>query len=146
MCRRGLSGFDGAAALEARGVVPEMADGRNVLCIVTGQDSGGDLSRLSAALEALEDKAPGISLPPAPELPGALRRLSPAQALFAPRERLPLVSCAGRTAGENIVVYPPGVPLVAAGETIEEKHLAYLREMRYNMNRPVEVLLKEVSL
>ena len=71
--------------------------------------------------------------PPPPEAPEAA--LTPRQALFAPRVRLPLADCAGRIAACQIAPYPPGVPVIAPGERIEKKHLAYLREIGYNRDR-----------
>lgn len=141
--RAGLSGHEAGEKLEEMGVYVEMADGQSVLCIVTGQDRDGDLARLHRALRALEEQAPGAPLPlPAPA-PEAKRALSPAEGLWKGRESLPLSACAGRVAGAPVVIYPPGVPLIAAGEIIEEKHLAYLRGMRYNMNGSIEVLIIE---
>ena len=37
-----------------------------------------------------------------------------------------------RIAACQIAPYPPGVPVIAPGELIEKKHLAYLREIGYN--------------
>ena len=52
--------------------------------------------------------------------------------MFAPRETAPLADCAGRIAAAPIAPYPPGVPVIAPGERLEKKHLAYLREIGYN--------------
>lgn len=137
----GLSGFAGAARLEKDfQIVPEMADLQNILCIVTGQDSDGDLDRLEKALEALEAAAPGKALPLPEAPPPAQAACSPAQALFAEKSPLSLRQCAGRISGEGLILYPPGQPLVAPGEIIQQKHLAYLERMRYNMDRTIEVL------
>ena len=76
-------------------------------------------------------------IPPPPEPPPAA--LSPRQALFAPREAVPLADSAGRIAACQIAPYPPGVPVVAPGEVIQKKYLAYLREIGYN-NESVTVI------
>ena len=60
------------------------------------------------------------------------------QALFAPVERLPLQDCLGRVAAGQLAPYPPGVPVVAPGERIGKKELAYFRQIGYN-NREVTV-------
>ncbi|MDE6261069.1 MAG: amino acid decarboxylase, partial [Oscillospiraceae bacterium] len=70
--------------------------------------------------------------PPPPEPPKAA--LTPRQALFAPRKTIPLAEAAGRIAACQIAPYPPGVPVIAPGERIEKKHLAYLREIGYNIS------------
>lgn len=64
----------------------------------------------------------------------------PREALFARTERLPLEGCAGRVSAVQLAPYPPGVPVVAPGERITEKELAYLREIGYN-NHEVSVIL-----
>ena len=71
---------------------------------------------------------------------GPERVLSPREALFARTERLSLEDCAGRVSAVQLAPYPPGVPVVAPGERITEKELAYLREIGYN-NHEVSVIL-----
>jgi len=124
-------GFALAEALRARGVYPEMADRGHVVCILTCADGEGELARLDRALgevKALTGLA--APCPPPPEPPEAV--LTPRQALFAPRETAPLADSAGRTATCQIAPYPPGVPVIAPGERIQKKHLAYLTEIGYN--------------
>ena len=41
----------------------------------------------------------------------------------------------GRISAGQIAPYPPGVPVVAPGEEIGKKHLAYLSEIGYNMEK-----------
>ena len=136
-----LNAVDGPAlarALEARGLWPEMEDGGHVVLILTGMDSEEDLDRLERALEEVPEllgRCPPIPAPPMPE-----RVLSPREALFARTERLSLEDCAGRVSAVQLAPYPPGVPVVAPGERITEKELAYLREIGYN-NHEVSVIL-----
>ena len=136
-----LNAVDGPAlarALEARGLWPEMEDGGHVVLILTGMDSEEDLDRLERALEEVPEllgRCPPIPAPPMPE-----RVLSPREALFARTERLSLEDCAGRVSAVQLAPYPPGVPVVAPGERITEKELAYVREIGYN-NHEVSVIL-----
>ena len=119
-----------ARALERRGIFPEMEDGGHVVLICTCQDSGEAFRALEQALEELRPQMGNYPPLPAPPLPTAA--LTPRQALFAPQERIPLSVGAGRVSAAQIAPYPPGVPVVAPGERIEKKHLAYLREIGYN--------------
>ena len=73
--------------------------------------------------------------PPAPE-----QALSPRQALFSPRETLPLAQCAGRVSAQQIAPYPPGVPVVAPGERIEKKTVAYFQQIGYNIAEGVQTV------
>ena len=90
-------------------------------------------------LEELRDMmgdCPPISAPPLPE-----QVLSPRQALFAPSRVRPLEDCEGEVAACQIAPYPPGVPVVAPGERISKKELAYLKKIGYNMLSEVRTLM-----
>ena len=130
-------GFALAEALRRRGVYPEMADTGHVACICTCADGAADFDRLERALAETSLTGPCAQIPPPPEPPPAA--LSPRQALVAPREAVPLADSAGRIAACQIAPYPPGVPVVAPGEVIQKKYLAYLREIGYN-NESVTVI------
>ena len=122
-------GFALAEGLRQKGIYPEMADSGHVVFIFTCADSEDDVKRLSAALDELG--VDGSShCPPPPELPE--QAVSPRQALFAPREEIPLAQSEGRIAACQIAPYPPGVPVIAPGERIQKKHLVYLQKIVYN--------------
>ena len=107
-----------------------MADRGHVVCILTCADGKAEVSRLERALPETALTGSSAPLPPPPETPKAAR--TPRQALFAPREAVPLSGSAGRISACQIAPYPPGVPVIAPGELIEKKHLAYLMEIGYN--------------
>lgn len=140
---RTADGFGVKKALERRGVYPEMADSGHVVFILTCADGGGQLSRLEEALDGLDLSAGGeiplsFGPPPKPEVV-----LSPRQAYFSPSETLPLSTALGRVSAGQIAPYPPGIPVVAPGELISKKHLAYLTGIGYNMGEAVQVVAKE---
>lgn len=66
--------------------------------------------------------------------------LSPAQALTAPRLLRPLSQCEGLVCLQQVAPYPPGVPVIAQGERVTKKGLAYLREVGYNIQEEVYML------
>ena len=123
-------GFALADALRERGVYPEMADRGHVVCILTCADGQAELGRLERALAGTGLTGPASPFPPPPGIPDPA--LTPRQALFAPRETVPLADSAGRVSACQIAPYPPGVPVIAPGERIEKKYLAYLNEIGYN--------------
>ncbi|MCC8120705.1 MAG: aminotransferase class I/II-fold pyridoxal phosphate-dependent enzyme [Oscillospiraceae bacterium] len=116
-------------ALQAQNIWPEMADWGHVVFILTAMDTAGELDRLEQALTELAPQK-GAQEEIAPPLPEVV--MYPRQALFAPRRSVPLAQSPGQIAAEHIGPYPPGVPVIAPGERIEKKHLAYLRAIRYN--------------
>ncbi len=141
-CRFVLKVKDGPAfakQLEERGVYPEMEDGGHVVFICTAQDSDEDFYRLERVLEELRDQmgdCPPVPAPPVPE-----RMISLRSALFAPSRVRPLEDCEGEISACQIAPYPPGVPVVAPGERISKKELAYLREIGYNMLSEVRTVI-----
>ncbi len=126
-------GYEAERLLQKEGIWPEMADRGHVVFIVTGADSMEDLDRLEQALEKLEllEDTQMYPMPTAPEIV-----LRPRQALFAPAKTVPLEDSEGKISACQIAPYPPGIPIVAPGEIITKKHLAYLHEIGYN-NRDV---------
>lgn len=128
-----LSSPDGFAlgeALRRRDIYTELSDRGHVVSILTCATGAAEVGRLERALAETGLTGPCASCPPPPEPPQAV--LTPRQALFAPRVRALLADSLGRIAACQIAPYPPGVPVIAPGETIEKKHLAYLREIGYN--------------
>ena len=129
-----------ARMLEERGIVPEMEDGGHVVFITTPQDLEENFDRLEGALKELGSwmgPCSPIPAPPLPEQAVSLRR-----ALFAPTEELSLSQCGGRISAVSLAPYPPGVPVVAPGERITEKELAYFLKIGHNSSA-VPVLLEE---
>lgn len=126
-----------AQALEGENIWPEMADSGHVVLILTAQDSEDDLHRLEEALQRHRNLLGTPPILPPPPMPKPVRSLR--EALFAPVERLPLENCLGRVTAGQLAPSPPGVPVVAPGEVIGEKELAYLREIGYN-NSDVPVM------
>ena len=126
-------------ALQKYGYFPEMEDGGHVVLICTCQDEDFSFRALTRALEELREMmgdCPPIPPPPLPQ-----RVCSPRSALFAPSRLRPLEDCEGEVSACQIAPYPPGVPIVAPGERISKKELAYLDKIGYNMLSEIRVLL-----
>lgn len=139
-------GFGVQQELETLGIYPEMADFGHVVFILTCADGDRDVERLERALDKILPPSPspagdtspfigGKKLPPQPEI-----ILSPRVARFSPCETVPLNAAVGRISACQIAPYPPGVPVVAPGEIIRKKHLAYLGEIGYNMEQDIQVI------
>ncbi|MDR1962128.1 MAG: amino acid decarboxylase [Gracilibacteraceae bacterium] len=120
------------------GVEPELWDGENILFLLGVGSTAADVRRLRRALENLVlqvkhgnlprgdegDRSFPAGAPPLPPL-----RLTPREAWFAPKRSVPLAAAAGLIAGETVSVYPPGIPLVMAGEEITPEILTLWRAM-----------------
>ncbi len=124
--RAGLSGFRLQDLLYDRyRVSTELADMFNVTAVMTWGNNRADADRLIRAAEELakdaeevKEKIPqtGISFLPLP--PVCIR---PRQAFFSEKETVFWEEACGRIAGESIILYPPGIPLVNPGERITKE-------------------------
>lgn len=141
--RGGLTGSQADSLLRAQNIFLEMADERYIVAILTCCDGPGEFSRLYEALQALPaGKAPadaGLPALPAPQLRCSVRR-----GLFGPKKHRPLRDAAGEICGEIVAPYPPGIPVLAPGEEITEKHIAYLQKKSYNIDESIAVLPQSV--
>ena len=132
------NGSSFAHELERRGIFPEMEDGGHVVFICTPHDNGPAFDLLEKTLEELQDQLGAC--PPIPAPPVSEQRLSPRQALFSQNTARRLKDCIGQIAACQIAPYPPGVPVVAPGEVISKKALAYLEKIGYNINLEVRIV------
>ena len=134
----GLSGHQADLLLQKQNVYVEMSDERYLVCILTCCDREQDLDRLFSALCSLPQRPASHCLdflpPPLPSRPMSIRG-----ALFGPKEFLPLSQAAGRISAQILAPYPPGIPVVAPGEEITEKHIAYLQKKSYNIEECIGV-------
>lgn len=126
-----------AAALEEQNVYVEMSDRCHVVCIFTASDSDEDFARFRQALDRLGLFGKGAAPAdlPAPPLPETV--LSPRQARFAAQKSRRLTDAEGAIAAQPIAPYPPGVPVVAPGERITKKTIAYLERLCYDNNSAI---------
>lgn len=143
-----MDGFTLKEALERRGCFPEMADPDYVLLVFSLSSTPEDAVRLG---EALEDIARSCRAPErqAEEIASATAFRGQEQAYWEesishpvafdlsalPGEEedeiayIPIAGCAGYTAAEMIVPYPPGIPVLHRGERISASMAAYLERL-----------------
>ena len=101
-----------------------------MLFLVTPGTTDTDVYAVFEALRSiLEEASNGRCLaiwdpPPMPQ-----RALLPRAAKFAPKSRVPIGTAAGKVAGETIATYPPGVPIIMAGEVFSHDVVEYLQAM-----------------
>lgn len=131
-----------AEELRNRGIYPEMSDSGHVVFIFTCADGPEEGDRLARAWEALGGGGPveWAPVPPPPSPPEMV--MSPRQALFAPREEVAVEDSLGRVCAGQVAPYPPGIPVIAPGERVEKKYLAYLKQIGYN-NRTIQAVLRK---
>ena len=126
----GMSGYRFLGELSGLGVIPEMAEGRTVTIILTAFDTAADIDALVNACEKISngkelvcDKTT-VSMVDIPKMV-----LSPRETLGRIREVVPLEKSVGRIAGEQIVPYPPGIPLICQGELISGEIISRIKRI-----------------
>ena len=115
----------------------ELSDARNLLFIISYADTEQETSRLLAALQALAASAAHSGAEATVSTRGAsgpiLCRepvLTPREAFFADKERIAFDQAPGRIAAEQVMFYPPGIPLLVPGDLIDSEMLSYIREQQ----------------
>ena len=130
----GISGLEAEHYLRFEQKVQcELSDAWNLLFIISYADGEKQVARLLEALRALCGYAGKLGNEPLREgLPPKANlwqetELTPREAFFAVKEQVPLAEAAGRISAEQVMFYPPGVPLLVPGERISRELLAYLK-------------------
>lgn len=115
------------------GIDVEFADLRQIICSITIGDTPETIAKLVDALRQIAQNrrmagSDELEVPPPAELPQIA--ISPREAYFAPSRPVPLAEAIGEICAENIIPYPPGIPLVVPGEVITQDVLEYMNYLR----------------
>lgn len=109
----------------------EMSDLYNILAIVTIGDRKEDLSMLVEAFKdiALRSEVKELKnntiIPHNPEM-----IVTPRDAFYSPKKTVKLSEAAGEIAGEMIMAYPPGIPVICLGERITKDIIEYIKILK----------------
>jgi len=120
----GITGFDADQYLHSHcDVVCEMATLSQIVFIFSLGNTQADINRLILGCERLakekgkRKKEKLITNYQSP-ITNCQSQLTPREAYFAKRDRLPLKQAIGRISAESLCPYPPGIPLICIGEEI----------------------------
>ena len=105
----------------------EFGDIGNILAYVSIGDRLQDIERLVGALADIKRlySRDGSDLIAGEYIQPQLV-LSPQEAFYAKRKRLPLDEAVGQVCGEFVMCYPPGIPLLAPGERVTQGIVDYI--------------------
>ena len=110
----------------------EFGDLGNILAYLSVGDRERDIERLVGALADIkrrfERSKKGMLTQ---EYIEPLVAISPQQAFYAQKELVPLQAAVGRTCGEFVMCYPPGIPILGPGEVVTNaivNYIAYAKE------------------
>ncbi len=109
----------------------EMSDLYNILAIVSIGDRREDITALVNALRQLSLISPGdmrkndFTIPDSPEM-----IVTPRDAFYNGKKVVKLEDSAGEIAGEMVMAYPPGIPVICLGERITQDVIDYIRLLK----------------
>ena len=129
----GLSGAEAEHILRYEYLIEcELSDAYNVLFIISYADTARQTERLLTVLQDMAKRYRRTAAEPLsvvmPPLPDTV--LTPREAYYAATEKVPFAAAAGRVAAEQIMFYPPGIPLIVPGDRITQGQLDYIREQQ----------------
>lgn len=130
----GISGYRLQELLyEQSGVSTELADEENVVCVVTFANTRQEIERLVGAVQKIAGQREVHGKPLKSAAWTILKTekvMNPREAYFHRKETIRWEEAAGKIAGEMIVPYPPGIPLVYPGEVISPEIWLQVEEYR----------------
>jgi lysine decarboxylase len=122
--RTGASGVDVGRSLWDLGHGPESADRDTVVLTVTVMDDPAFIAGMADLIAAIIDIHRGAPQPFAPSAVWQVEPevvMTPREAFFGKRRRIPMSEAAGQVSAEQFCPYPPGVPLLAPGEAVTQE-------------------------
>lgn len=128
----GYSGMELAERLEHDyHIIVEKYESENILLIMKFQNYQHEIDLTLEAIRKTMRKLKTENVKKFPSFPTQIDKRKPAFKIGSNIETIRLDSkAAGRVIAENIVPYPPGVPLIAKGEVIHKEHLEYLKALK----------------
>jgi len=152
VCGLGITGVQAESILRHQYKIQcELSDAYNLLFIISYADTEAQVRILTNALQGLAEQFAGaqelvlpVEIPPVPAL-----GIEPRAAFFAGRETIDFEAAAGCIAAEQVMFYPPGIPILAPGDVIEPAAMYYIRSMQQlglKVVGPADTTLKTIQI
>jgi arginine decarboxylase len=124
----GYTGYQVEALLRERfNIQVEMSDLYNILAVISIGDRREDVAALVNALRQLAPGGGGGTKVNDFELPENLEMIvTPRDAFYNSKKTVRLEDSAGEIAGEMVMAYPPGIPVICLGERITRDVIDYI--------------------
>lgn len=108
----------------------EMSDSKNIVLICTVGNMEHDFEKLYYALQNMSRDCQKKSFEHSMDYPYCRKVLNLKEAYYSQKESMELEKSSGMIAGEMVVPYPPGIPLILPGEVITNDVINYIKEMK----------------
>jgi arginine decarboxylase len=128
----GYTGYEVEILLrEKYNIQVEMSDLYNILAIISLGDRMEDVTNLVNALRELSSGRSRSEVKNAITMPDSLEMIvTPRDAFYNAKKSVRLEDAAGEIAGEMIMAYPPGIPVICLGERITGDMIDYIKLLK----------------
>src|SRR3989344_31205 len=146
----GLTGYEIAHYLEKEyRVIVEKYEANNILFLTTFQNNKFEaketVKSFRHSLQDLKNKKKSEK-PSFPEFPTEIIKSVPSYEISKNKLKAAgLEDAAGKICAEDIVPYPPGIPLIAKGEEIQKEHINYLKALK-NTSGLISVVMNDYNM
>ena len=109
----------------------EMSDLYNILAVVTIGDRKDSVEALINAMKDIATKTEYKEYRNSTIIPASLQMIvSPRDAFYSSKKTVELENSEGEIAGEMIMAYPPGIPVICLGERITKDIIDYIKILK----------------
>lgn len=113
------------------GIQIELSDLFNILAIASIGDIPEHMEALVDALTCIASHSKPQEVVFNPDLPDFGKMIvSPRDAFYASKKAVRLEAASGEIAGEMVMAYPPGIPVICMGERISDEIIEYIKALK----------------
>ena len=121
------TGFEVSRILrEIYNIDVEAADSTNVICIATPSNTDEELEKLCHAVIVIAGLLKRKECRQFYSFDG-FSEINPSESFYSEKKAFNLYKSEGMTAAEMVLAYPPGIPIIYPGETVNEKAIEYIK-------------------
>lgn len=114
------------------GIQIEMADKNTIIAVVTVADHSSDIEAFLEALAQIAQKHKKVVKVDNPiQYQEQKQIMSLQQAFYANKRQVAVAASVGEVAGEMVVPYPPGIPILCPGEVITQENVLEIQKCLY---------------
>lgn len=132
VAKLGFTGYELEAILRQKyNIQVEMSDMYNILAIISIGDTDEDVEALVLALREIACERYERQIHYDVAVPESLELIvSPRDAFYNNKKTVKLEDAAGEIAGELVMAYPPGIPVISLGERITGDVIDYIKKLK----------------
>ncbi len=132
VARLGYTGYEVETILRKKyNIQVEMSDMHNILAIISIGDTDEDVEAFVCALRQIAYERNDKRVQYDVSVPGSLELIvSPRDAFYNNKKTVRLEDAVGEIAGELVMAYPPGIPVICLGERITADIIDYIKKLK----------------